>query len=105
MKTAIAFLIPALVLAAAAPLEAHAAPAAQAPSPAAADPAADAEANDVLNRACTACHDRTVIANARRPAEEWPGLVERMRSLGAIISDPEAAEVAAYLAAHNSAAH
>lgn len=49
----------------------------------------DAEANDLIDRACTNCHPRDRIDNSRKAEGGWRVTVLSMRERGAQISDDE----------------
>lgn len=66
-----------------------------APLPADAAPAEPGKA--ILNRSCQSCHDLGTITEAEHTAEEWPRVVARMRTNGAVLSDAEAKQLQAYL--------
>ena len=51
----------------------------------------------ILDRTCQSCHDLSTVTEARHPAKEWPGVVERMRANGADLTDAEARQVRDYL--------
>ena len=50
----------------------------------------------IINRSCVGCHESAQILQARR-AEDWPPIIERMRTNGANISDGDAKVVLDYL--------
>jgi cytochrome c5 len=74
-------------------------PAASAPKAAATTEAPEA----VLKRACQACHDLGVITQSSHTADEWPAILQRMRSNGANVTDAELKAVQAYLIDNYSA--
>ena len=51
----------------------------------------------IVNRACQSCHDLGTVTDAHHTAGEWPGVVERMRTNGADLTDNEAKQVREYL--------
>ncbi|MDB5465689.1 MAG: cytochrome c [Phenylobacterium sp.] len=57
----------------------------------------------VLKRACQACHDLGVITQSSHTADEWPAILQRMRSNGANVTDAELKAVQAYLIDNYSA--
>ncbi|MDB5454683.1 MAG: cytochrome c [Caulobacter sp.] len=60
--------------------------------------AAPAEAPQaIVERACQACHDLGVITQASHTADEWPVILQRMRSNGANLTEAEFKQVQAYL--------
>ena len=66
--------------------------------------AAPAEApKAIVDRVCQSCHDMSTLSQNPHKAGEWPGIVQRMRSYGADLTDAEAKQAADYLAATRSA--
>src|SRR4051812_953920 len=51
-----------------------------------------------LLRSCNLCHPITAMLGQQRTEPEWRGVVDMMRGRGAVVSEPEAARIAAYLA-------
>lgn len=52
----------------------------------------------IVTRSCQACHDLGTVTETRHTAQEWTGVIERMRGNGADLSDDEAKQAQAYLA-------
>src|SRR6186713_3143438 len=50
-----------------------------------------------LLRSCNLCHPIMPMLGQQRREPEWRGVVDAMRGRGAVVSDPEAARIAAYL--------
>jgi hypothetical protein len=59
-------------------------------------PAAPARA--IVLRACTSCHQPTVIVSKPHTADEWDEIVGKMIGRGAELTDAEQDQVIAYLA-------
>ncbi|RAK60566.1 hypothetical protein DJ021_12500 [Phenylobacterium hankyongense] len=76
-------------------------PAPSAPAPKAAATTEAPEA--VLKRSCQACHDLGVITQSSHTADEWPAILQRMRSNGANVTDAELKAIQAYLIDNYSA--
>lgn len=55
-------------------------------------------AKAVILRACSTCHQPTVIASTPHSADEWDEIVGKMVGLGAQLTDAEQDQVVAYLA-------
>jgi glucose/arabinose dehydrogenase len=51
-----------------------------------------------LMRSCNLCHPIMPVLGQQRTELEWRGVVDAMRGRGAVVSDAEAARIAAYLA-------
>jgi glucose/arabinose dehydrogenase len=51
-----------------------------------------------LLRSCNLCHPIMPMLGQQRAEPEWRGVVDQMRGRGAVVSDPEAARIVAYLA-------
>jgi cytochrome c5 len=73
----------------------------QSSAPAAATVQAEAP-QAIVERACQSCHDLGVITQARHSADEWPGVLQRMRSNGADLNGDELKQVQDYLAKNYS---
>lgn len=73
---------------------------AQAKSPPADAPLPDGPGKDVVQRACTQCHDLNVITSKRATEDEWAKTVNDMINRGATLSDDEADKVITYLSQH-----
>lgn len=52
---------------------------------------------DIALRACSACHSLEIVAAKRGDGPVWYETVESMRGRGAVVSDDELMELAAYL--------
>jgi cytochrome c5 len=72
----------------------------QAKSPPAESPLPDGPGKDVVQRACTQCHDLKVITSKRATEDEWAKTVNDMINRGAVLSDDEADAVIDYLSKH-----
>jgi cytochrome c5 len=72
-------------------------------SPPAAGAAAPEAPQAIVERACQACHDLGVITQASHTADEWPVILQRMRSNGANLTDAELKQVQDYLVKNYSA--
>ena len=55
-------------------------------------------AHDLTVKVCSACHSPELAANQRLSPEEWNSLVQSMAARGAVATDDEFDEIAAYLA-------
>ncbi len=72
-------------------------------SPPAAAPAAQASVlpagpgHDTMVRVCSACHAPEIAAQQRLTEQGWHDIVEMMANNGAVATDAELAEIAAYL--------
>lgn len=77
-------------------------PPAPVPAPTAKPPE---DATAIMNRACVACHDLSVLTQTPHTAEDWPMLLQRMVSNGALVSDAELKTVQDYLVANYSSSH
>lgn len=60
-----------------------------------------AEAKDILNTNCAACHSTARIASARKDLAGWKASIDRMIGKGAILTDAQAGLIAEYLAEGN----
>ena len=58
----------------------------------------EAPAKAVILRACTSCHQPTVIVAKPHTADEWDDVVGKMIARGAELTDAEQDQVIAYLA-------
>jgi len=58
----------------------------------------NAPGKDVVVRVCTACHDSSQFAYARKTPDEWDNEVSKMISAGADMTAEEQTAVSAYLA-------
>lgn len=58
----------------------------------------EANGNAVLQRACVQCHEIGVVTRARYTEDGWRRMVNTMVDRGAVLSEPEIADVVAYLA-------
>lgn len=67
---------------------------AQAPS----DGLPEAPAKAVILRACSSCHQPTVVVAKSHTAEEWDEVVGKMIGLGAELTDAEQEQIISYLA-------
>lgn len=54
----------------------------------------------VVNEKCGFCHTVQQVFSARKPAAEWPGVVQQMIDRGAELTPEEQATVSGYLATH-----
>lgn len=61
-----------------------------------ADGAAD-PAKAIVERVCQSCHDIGVLSQTPHTADEWPAIVQRMRSNGADLNSAQAKLVVTYL--------
>lgn len=52
---------------------------------------------DIALRACSACHSLEIVAAKRGDGPVWYETIEAMRGRGAVVSDDEIMELAAYL--------
>src|SRR5581483_5764205 len=66
----------------------------QAPS----DGLPEAPAKAVILRACSSCHQPTVVVSKPHTAEEWDEIVDKMIGLGAELTDAEQEQIISYLA-------
>ncbi len=57
---------------------------------------------DLLQRSCVNCHDVYMIIGTRRPAGDWPDIVNRMADRGAEVTPQELQVIEAYLVANFS---
>jgi cytochrome c5 len=71
-------------------------------APAAVSPAASAAADpavaNMVEDACSQCHDLTMLSNNPRSAADWAETVQTMRDRGAKLTDDQAKIAVAYLA-------
>jgi len=81
-------------------LAAQTAAQAQTKSPPADPPLPDGPGKDIVQRACTQCHDLKVITSKRATEDEWAKTVNDMINRGAVLSDDEADAVIDYLSKH-----
>ena len=51
----------------------------------------------ILERVCQSCHDIGVLSQTPHTADEWPAIVQRMRSNGADLNSADAKLVVQYL--------
>jgi hypothetical protein len=58
------------------------------------------EGREELLRACNLCHPIMAMLGQQRSEPEWKGVVDAMRGRGAVVTEPEAARIASYLARH-----
>ncbi len=54
----------------------------------------------IVNEKCGSCHTTSQVFATRRPAAEWPAVVQQMIDRGAELSPEEQETVSTYLAAH-----
>ena len=55
---------------------------------------------EIVQRACSNCHELQQVIAPRKTADQWAGTVDRMIANGAKLSDAEYDMVVDYLAAH-----
>ncbi len=67
---------------------------------AAGDELPDDEGRDIVEYACTQCHDLYQVTQARKTPRQWEYLVTQMINQGAPIEDHEVETVVRYLAKH-----
>jgi len=67
-------------------------PASSASSDGGADPA-----KAIVERVCQSCHDIGLLSQTPHTADEWPAIVQRMRSNGADLNSAQAKLVVEYL--------
>ena len=70
--------------------------ASQSTGPASAEATPD-PAKAIVERVCQSCHDIGVLSQTPHTADEWPAIVQRMRSNGADLNSDQAKLVVAYL--------
>lgn len=58
------------------------------------------DGGETIMAACAACHAIDLILRSRKSESEWRETLERMGSLGAIITDAERQRIVAYLSRH-----
>jgi hypothetical protein len=58
----------------------------------------EAPAKAIVLRACTSCHQPTVIVSKPHTADEWDEIIGKMMARGAELTDAEQDQVIAYLA-------
>ncbi|MDX1499755.1 MAG: hypothetical protein R3176_07660 [Woeseiaceae bacterium] len=58
------------------------------------------EGRDIVEYACTQCHDLYQVTQARKTPRQWEYLVNQMINQGAPIEDHEVETVVRYLATH-----
>lgn len=58
------------------------------------------EGRDIVEYACTQCHDLYQVTQARKTSRQWQYLVNQMINQGAPIEDHEVETVVRYLAKH-----
>ena len=54
-------------------------------------------AKPIVERVCQSCHDIGVLSQTPHTADEWPAIVQRMRSTGADLNSAQAKLVVEYL--------
>ncbi len=54
----------------------------------------------IVNEKCGSCHTTSQVFATRRPAAEWPAVVQQMIDRGAELTPEEQATVSTYLAAN-----
>ena len=60
-------------------------------------PVAIDSAKPIVERVCQSCHDIGVLSQTPHTADEWPAIVQRMRSNGADLNSADAKLVVLYL--------
>ena len=58
------------------------------------------EGSDIVEYACSQCHDLILVTEARKTERQWEYLVNQMINQGAPIEDYEVETVVRYLAKH-----
>jgi cytochrome c5 len=54
--------------------------------------------HDLTVRACSACHDISIVAGQRHTKEQWSSLIDAMLARGMTATDDEVAQITDYLA-------
>jgi cytochrome c5 len=61
------------------------------------EPAQEARAKEVLETACTTCHNLQRVEAQSQPEDGWENIIANMRNRGSSMTDEEAALVVSYL--------